>query len=109
VLKIIPFWDIIKMKIISRHTLKQFWKKHAVSEEALKSWYKEAERATWHSPEEIKQRYPTADILPGNRIVFNIKGNTYRLIVKIHYNTGIIYIRFVGTHAQYDKINSESI
>lgn len=63
----------------------------------------------WADPKEIKQRYPSADILPGNRVVFNIKGNTYRLIVKIHYNTGIAFIRFIGTHAEYDKIDATII
>ena len=57
----------------------------------------------------LARRYPSADILPGNRVVFNIKGNNYRLIVKIHYNTGIVFIRFVGTHAEYDKIDATCI
>ena len=97
------------MRILSRQTLKQFWEAHADAEEALKSWYKEAEHAAWRSPEEIKKRYPSADPLAGNRMVFNIKGNSYRLIVQIHYNTGVVYVRFIGTHAEYDKINAEII
>ena len=68
-----------------------------------------AKAAHWERPQEILARYPTADILPGNRVVFNIRGNHYRLIVKIHYNTGIVYIRFVGTHAEYDRIDAETI
>lgn len=97
------------MRIISRLTLIHFWEAHADSEQAFKEWFKEAEHAAWKSPDEIKKRYPSADLLADNRVVFNIKGNHYRLVVKIHYNTGIVYIRFVGTHAEYDKINAETI
>lgn len=97
------------MRIIAVKTLREFWEKHADAEQALKSWFKEATSNRWDEPNSVKKRYPSADILPGNRIVFNIKGNDYRLIVKIHYNTCIVYIRFVGTHAEYDKINAETI
>ncbi|MFM2243737.1 MAG: hypothetical protein RLZ97_2593 [Verrucomicrobiota bacterium] len=97
------------MRIIAVRTLREFWDSHADAEQPLKSWYKEAADTRWKDPNDIKQRHPSADILPGNRVVFNIKGNTYRLIVKIHYNTGIVFIRFVGTHAEYDKINAETI
>lgn len=97
------------MRIIAVKTLRDFWESHADAEQALRSWYKEATDTRWNGPNEIKQRYPSADIIPGNRIVFNIKGNTYRLIVKIHYNTGIVFIRFIGTHAEYDKIDAETI
>lgn len=97
------------MRIHSRQTLRQFWENHADAEEALKSWFKEAEHADWRAPEEIKKRYSSTDLLPGNRVVFNIKGNSYRIVVQIHYNTGTVYVRFVGTHAEYDKINAETI
>ncbi len=97
------------MRIIAVKTLREFWEKHADSEQALKSWFKEATGNRWDEPNSVKNRYPSANILPGNRIAFNIKGNDYRLIVKIHYNTGIVYIRLVGTHAEYDKINAETI
>ena len=97
------------MRIIAVRTLRVFWNKHADAEQPLKSWYKEATETRWKSPNEIKHHYPSADILPDNRVTFNIKGNTYRLIVKIHYNTGIVFIRFVGTHAEYDKINAATI
>ncbi len=97
------------MRIVSRHTLVRFWEKHANVKEPLKAWFTEAEQAHWASPEEIKRQYPSADPIPGNRMVFNIKGNSYRLIVKIHYNTGNVYIRFIGTHAEYDRINAETI
>jgi mRNA interferase HigB len=97
------------MRIIALKTLREFWEGHEDAEESLKAWYQEALRSKWSEPNDIKKRYPSADIIPGNRIVFNIKGNTYRLIVKIHYNTGIVYIRFVGTHAEYDKVDAETI
>ncbi|MCU0797676.1 MAG: type II toxin-antitoxin system HigB family toxin [Akkermansiaceae bacterium] len=97
------------MRIIAVRTLREFWESHADAEQPLKSWYKEATDTRWKEPNDIKQRFPSADVLPDNRVVFNIKGNAYRLIVKIHYNTGIVFIRFVGTHAEYDKISAETI
>lgn len=97
------------MRVIARKTLRDFYEQHADSRTALEAWFQEALAARWHGPQEIKTRYPSADILPGNRVVFNIKGNRYRLIVKIHYNTGIVFIRFVGTHAEYDRIDATTI
>ncbi len=97
------------MRVIALKTLRDFWEAHEDAEQALKAWYQEALHSRWAEPNDIKLRYPSADIIRGNRIVFNIKGNTYRLIVKIHYNTGVVYIRFVGTHAEYDKVNAETI
>ena len=97
------------MRIIARRTLREFHARHADAKPFLEAWFHEAVDARWEEPQAIKKRYPSADILPGNRVVFNIKGNTYRLIVKIHYNTGIVFIRFVGTHAEYDKIDATTI
>lgn len=97
------------MRIIAKKTLREFWKEHANAEEPLKAWYQETEESIWSESNDIKKRYPSADIIPGNRVVFNIKGNTYRLIVKIHYNTSIVFIRFVGTHAEYDKIDAKTV
>jgi mRNA interferase HigB len=97
------------MRVIARKTLRDFYEQHADSRTALEAWFQEALAARWQGPQEIKTRYPSADILPGNRVIFNIKGNRYRLIVKIHYNTGIVFIRFVGTHAEYDKIDATTI
>lgn len=97
------------MRIFSRGTLRDFWLKHTDCEQQLKAWYEEATNDSWHSPTDIKRKYPSASILPDNRVVFNIKGNTYRLIVKINYNYGALYIRFIGTHAEYDKIDAETI
>ena len=97
------------MRVISKIKLVDFWQAYPDAEQSLKSWYSEAKHAQWEKPEEIKQRYGSADILPGNRVVFNIKGKHYRLVVKIQYNTGVVYLRFIGTHAEYDRINAETI
>jgi mRNA interferase HigB len=97
------------MRVIARKTLRDFYEKHADAKASLEAWFHEASSEVWLSPQDIKKRYPLADILPGNRVIFNIKGNTCRLIVKIHYNTGIAFIRFVGTHAEYDKVDATTI
>nr|WP_255594535.1 type II toxin-antitoxin system HigB family toxin [Pontibacter sp. HSC-14F20] len=89
--------------------MRDFWKKHADSEQQLKAWYNEAEQADWKSPNDIKKDYPSASILEDNRMVFNIKGNNYRLIVRINYNYGVVWIRFIGTHAEYDKVDATKI
>lgn len=97
------------MRVIALKTLQEFYRKHADAEQPLKAWYKEAEQAKWKSPQEIKKVFASASILGDNRIVFNIKGNKYRLVVKFNYKYGWAWIRFIGTHAQYDKINAEKI
>jgi mRNA interferase HigB len=97
------------VRVIARSTLRSFWEKHTDAREQLLAWLAVTERSDWRSPAEIKASFPSADVLPGNRIVFNIKGNHYRLIVKIHFNTKIVYIRFVGTHAEYDRIDAETV
>ena len=97
------------MRVIAKRTLRAFWTIHNDCEEQLKAWYNEAEKAHWISPAAIKKDYPSASILPVNRIVFNIKGNTYRLIVKINYSVGLVWIRFIGSHSEYDSINAEKI
>ena len=97
------------MRIISRKTLKDFWEQHADSRSSLQAWYADAKRADWKSPADIKNFYRNASILSNNRAVFNIKGNKYRLVVAINYDIGIVYIRFVGTHQEYDKIDAATI
>ncbi len=97
------------MRVISRKALRDFWGKHADAEQPLKAWFHEAKSAHWKSFNEIKTQYRSADVVTGNRVVFNIKGNAYRLVVRIHYNTGIVFIRFVGTLAGYDKIDAATI
>lgn len=97
------------MRVIARKTLKDFYERHTDAKAPLDAWFHEAIASEWKIPRDIVVRYPSADILPGNRVVFNIKGNTCRLIVKIHYNTGIVFIRFVGTHAEYDRIDAATV
>ncbi len=97
------------MRIIAKKTLRDFWEKHTDSEEQLKAWYHETEKANWLTPNDIKKEHKTASFLKNNRVVFNIKGNNYRLIVRINYDYGIIWIRFIGTHAEYDKIDASVI
>jgi mRNA interferase HigB len=99
------------MRIISRGTLRDYWARpgREDSEDPLKSWFKVAKSATWRSPADVKKQYGNCSPIAGNRVVFNIGGNKYRLVVKFSYRSEppIAYIRFVGTHAEYDKINVE--
>lgn len=97
------------MRIISKRTLRDFWKKHSDSEQQLTAWFRETEKANWESLNELKKEYPSASILKDNRVVFNIKGNHYRLIVKFNLDYQICWIRFIGTHAEYDKIDANKI
>lgn len=97
------------MRVISRKTLRVFWEQHKDAEQPLRAWFSEAKSAQWRSPNEIKERYPSASVIGGGRVVFNIKGNTFRLVVAIKYELGIVYIRFIGTHAEYDKVNAALI
>ncbi len=97
------------MRVIAKKILREFWDKHNDCEQQLKSWFSETENANWENPNQIKAEYPSASILIDNRIVFNIKGNSYRLIVKINYEYKMVWIRFIGTHAEYDKINANTI
>jgi mRNA interferase HigB len=97
------------LRVIAKKTLRDFWEKHKDCEQQLMAWYQEAEKANWQNPNEIKKEYPSASIIGNNRVVFNIKGNNYRLIVKLNYEYKIVWIRFIGTHAAYDKINANEI
>jgi mRNA interferase HigB len=99
----------LSMRIISRKTLKDFWEKHPDSSQALQAWYDDAKHADWKSPADIKSAYRNASFLSNDRVVFNIKGNHYRLIVMIRYAHSLVYIRFVGTHGQYDRVDPETI
>lgn len=96
-------------RIIAKKTLREFWEKHADTEQYLKTWYETAKTSHWVSPNDIKETYATASILKNNRVVFNIKGNSYRLVVKFNYERQWAFIRFVGTHSDYDKIDADTI
>lgn len=99
----------ISLRIIAKKILRDFWEAHADCEQQLKSWYKETSKAEWKNPNDIKKEYPSVSILIDNRFVFNIKGNNYRIIVKINFDYEMVWIRFIGTHAEYDKINANTI
>ena len=97
------------MRVIAKRTLREFWTTHRDSEQQLTTWYRETEKADWPNINELKKEYPSASILVDNRIVFNIKGNKYRLIVKFNFEFQICWIRFIGTHAEYDKIDAKTV
>ena len=97
------------MRIIARRKLVVFWTSHPRSEQQLKAWYAEAESASWASPADVKAKYGNASILKDGRVVFNICGNEFRLVAWINYDFYTIYIRFIGTHAEYDDIDAQTI
>ena len=99
------------MRVIAKSSFVRFWSQpeHADSKGALQSWYDEANKASWKTPQNIKAQYSSASICGNNRVVFNIAGNKYRLVVEMHYRAGIAWVKFVGTHARYDQINVESV
>lgn len=97
------------MRIIALSTLRTFWGSHPDAETPLRSWYALASRAVWKTPADIKSAYGNASFTGNNRVVFNIKGNDYRLVAAVRYDKGLMYVRFVGTHRQYDKIDVETI
>lgn len=96
-------------RIISKKTLRDFWERYPDAEESLKSWHAEAKAAVWQNPADVKAQFGNASILKDSRVVFNICGNKYRLIVKISYAASIVLIRFVGTHKEYDAIDAETV
>jgi mRNA interferase HigB len=97
------------MRIIARKTLRLFWEQHPDAQQALQAWYRDAKRATWTTPADIKNVYRNASFVGSNRVVFNIRGNQYRLVVAINYPQGIVYIRFIGSHHDYDQIDVATI
>lgn len=96
------------MLIFNKSTLVKFWKAHPDAQAQLEAWYEEVYKARWNSPHEIKNQYRHASILKNNRIVFNIAGNKYRLIVEADFVRHWFFIRFIGTHAEYDEIDAET-
>ena len=91
------------MKVLGRDKLDKFSQKHANAKSALDAWFGDAEESDWQTPQDIKKRYRSADFLANNRVIFNIKGNHYRLVIKVRYQNGIAVVEWVGTHAEYDK------
>jgi mRNA interferase HigB len=97
--------------IIKRKTLIEFYEQpnRQDAKGPLEAWYYEAMHANWTSPADVKDQYRSASILKNNRVVFNIAGNKYRLVVRINYDSGTVFVRFIGTHKEYDKIDAEVI
>jgi mRNA interferase HigB len=107
-----PFWERATMeyvRVFNRSTVKAFADAHADARESLFAWFAELQDASWTSPKDVKSAYPSASFLAGDRVVFNIKGNNYRIVVAVKYDFFAVYIRFIGTHAAYDKIDASTI
>jgi mRNA interferase HigB len=100
------------MRIITKRTLQDFWEgnpRFADAQEPLGAWYDEVRRASWATPTELKAQYRNASVLRGNRVTFNVGGNKYRLVVHVNYRVSVVYVRFIGTHEAYDRIDAETI
>ncbi|MCK9220137.1 MAG: type II toxin-antitoxin system HigB family toxin [Bacteroidales bacterium] len=96
-------------RIFAKSTLREYWELHPDTEQYLKTWYDTAMNVNWKSPNDVEQTYANANILKNSRIVFNIKGNFYRIVAKFNYEKQWIFIRFIGAHNEYDKIDSSTI
>ena len=96
-------------RIFAKRTLREYWEKHSDSEQYLKTWYDTTMSSDWKTPNDIKQTYANTSILKDGRIIFNIKGNSYRLIVKFNFEKQWAFIRFIGTHTEYNKIDANTI
>lgn len=97
------------MHLIARRSLREFWIAYPDAEESLRAWCCEVEHAMWRSSADVKAKYRSASFIAGNRVVFNIRGNRYRLIVAVNYAAGVVFVKFIGTHAEYDRINAETV
>ena len=97
------------MRIIARKTLKDFWERHSDAEQPLKTWFQEIENADWQSFNELKRQFKSASLIGNDRVVFNIKGNVYRIVVLVAFKQGKVLIRFIGTHHDYNKINAKTV
>lgn len=97
------------MRIYNRSAIEHYGRQHAAAREALRAWYADAVRAQWQSPGDVKRQFRKASVLAGNRVVFNIAGNAYRLIVSFNYKFQAGYIKFFGTHAEYDRVDAATI
>lgn len=102
---------LIVMRVIAKRTLREFWEtpQYLEAKAPLEAWHSEVLKETWNSPQEVKAKYRSASILKNNRVVFNIAGNKYRLIVAIDYGRQVCFVKFIGTHKQYDQVNAEVV
>jgi len=99
------------MRLIAKSTLRKFWEKPEFSDSKgpLESWHEEVVGASWRTPQDVKNHFRSASIVANNRVVFNIAGNKYRLVVEMQYRVGIAWVKFIGTHTQYDMIDAETV
>jgi|SRR3954470_14251159 mRNA interferase HigB len=103
--------DERRMRIISRKRLRLFWEqeRYREAEQPLKAWFHEVARADWATPADVKAAYRSASIVANSRVVFNIAGNKYRVVVRVNYPYRVVYVRFIGTHRQYDAIDVDEV
>ena len=97
------------MRVIAKRPLRKFWERHPAAEGPLLAWFREVEREDWDTPAAVKAKYRSASIVGGDRVVFNVKGNAFRLVVRINYARRVVYVRFIGTHAEYDAVNVKEV
>ena len=97
------------MRIIAKRRLREYWQAHPETEQPLKAWFADAEAAVWRTPSDVKRAYGNASIVGGERVVFNIRGNHFRLVVAVDYEDGVILIKWIGTHREYDAIDVETV
>lgn len=97
------------MRVIAKRTLREFWAIHPDAQNPLEAWHLEVQKASWAMPQQIKEQFGAASILKGGRVVFNIGGNKYRLVVAVDFGRQACFVKFIGTHAQYDQINAETV
>jgi mRNA interferase HigB len=100
---------ILRMHLIKHKTLRQFWERHPDAEQPLREWYKTIKQGEWRSWQDVKAVFAALSVLKGNRLVFNIKGNKYRLVIQADYRYKIFYVRFIGLHRDYDRIDANTI
>lgn len=109
---LLPFWEraiLTDVRVFNRATVRRYAEEHADVREQLQAWFHEAESASWTCPSDIKARYRSADFVGKDRIVFNIKGNHYRLVAMVNYGGKAVFIRFIGTHHEYDQIDAATV
>jgi mRNA interferase HigB len=111
---LLPFWEhaslrFSSVRVFNRRTVVEYCRTNAAAKGALYAWFAEAQKANWNDPNDIKTAHPSASVINSERVVFNIKGNHYRIVVAIKYRYHAVYIRFIGTHAEYDRIDAATV
>jgi mRNA interferase HigB len=109
---LLPNWNhaiLSRMRIIAKKMIREFWGNHIDAEQPLRAWYTKTKQAHWKSTSDVKKDYRNASFVANNRVIFNIKGKRYRLVVAVNYPYQIVYIRFIGTHNEYDKVDIATI